>query len=496
MKNKCPSPTRALLLGLLIAQPIATLQVYFSDKALYQTLTAISKAGYLIIPNRQTMPRLLELSPAFFGGLFFTLSVGAGLSILAIATAWVWDQFFNRNRNLLLVCLILWLGLLLLVNWSGICLMTSLYFLFIPPAVFLVTSKRSPLQTVQRSLLRAIGYALPIPLLALVWSAEMANPMFTDLRDYLLLSNSLGVKINDFYYKYTLFPAEVIKPLDQKTLKTCYLGSLQNKSMVNSLERQFLLRDYLSLDENHGVDLNIRDGSHELIFEHYGKEVLQASLKTFVASPAGVLKEFSEKIDRFSFFRHFTFLSLLLGFPIILYIFLHALLCFMSSFLFDSKISTLIASGLCLSLGVALFLVVYTGREGKIPEQDLARALQSNDWQNRVAGLKAIERRNLEIGGFREYRRLLASPHLLERYWLARDLGRSRQPETYRPLVMMLNDPSPNVVSTALSSLGQRGDPKAINEILSWMETSDHWYCQLRAYRALRALGWKQSRSK
>jgi hypothetical protein len=499
MMSRCPSPIRALFLGLIMAQGIATLQVRFSNKALYQTLVDIRRAGYLVIPNQQTMPRLLEWSPAFFGALFFTLSVGAGLSILAFGAAWVWVNLFRRNRILLLVWLILWMGLLLLENRRGLDFMSSLYFLFIPPAVFLAACRPAVFQPGQKSLLRSVVYVVyiaPVPLLALLWSSQMGSSIFTDLRDHLLLSHSVGTKIVDFYYEYTLFPAEVLKSLDQKTLKTCYTGNLRRKPVVDALERALVHFDYLSIDEDHRVDLNIRESSRDLILEHNGKEVLQTSLRKVVADPAGVLKEFSEKTDRFSFFRHFTFVSLLFGFPITLYFFLHALLCVPASFFFDSRISTLIASALCLSIGVALFLVFYVGRGGKIQDQDPAVALQSDRWQTRVAALQTIERRSLDIGDFRDYQRLLASPHIPERYWLARDLGQSRRPETYPQLMGMLDDSSPNVVSMALYGLGQRRDPRSIDQILRWMNRSDHWYCQWYAYRALRTLGWKQSRSK
>jgi hypothetical protein len=496
MTKSCPSHTKALLLGLAIAQAIATLQVYFSDKALYQTLTAIAKAGYLVVPNGHTMPRLLDFSSAFFGGLFFTLSAGAGLSIMAIAAALAWVRLLRRNTIFLLVWLILWLGLLLLINRRGFSLMTSLYFLFIPPAVFLATCKGAIFRSEPRDLLRKIATIAPIALLAVLWSSQMGNRIFLDLRDHLLLSNSLGGKINDFYYKYTLFPAEVFKSIDQKTLKTCYLGNLQKKPIFNALERELIQHDYLCLDADQGVDLSVEETGRGLIFDHKGKEVMQTSLKKFLDNPAGVLKEFSEKTDRFSFFRRFTFISLLIGFPIALYLFLHAILCFLSSFFFDSTVSTLIASILCLAVGIGLFLVVYVGRERKLPEQDLALAFQSSHWQNRVAALKTIERKNLDIGDFRAYQGLLESPYIPVRYWLARVLGRSRRPETYSLLLRMLGDSSPNVVTMALYGLGQRGDPRAIKEILAWMRNSDRWYSQLYAYRALRTLGWKQSRSR
>jgi hypothetical protein len=83
--NRCFYGARTLVLGLLTAQVIATIQVYLSNARLYRTLVAIGDAGYLAIPNQRIMNSLQELGPAFFGGLFFTLSVGAGLSLVCLA---------------------------------------------------------------------------------------------------------------------------------------------------------------------------------------------------------------------------------------------------------------------------------------------------------------------------------------------------------------------------------------------------------------------------
>ena len=56
-----------------------------------------------------------------------------------------------------------------------------------------------------------------------------------------------------------------------------------------------------------------------------------------------------------------------------------------------------------------------------------------------------------------------------------------------------LDDPQPNVVSMAFYALGQRKDRKALGEIFRRIQMSDNWYTQLYAYRALRALGWRQT---
>jgi len=47
----------------------------------------------------------------------------------------------------------------------------------------------------------------------------------------------------------------------------------------------------------------------------------------------------------------------------------------------------------------------------------------------------------------------------------------------------------------ALYALGLRRDPRAIRPILDKIENSEDWYCQLYAYKALRSIGWKQTKS-
>jgi len=128
--------------------------------------------------------------------------------------------------------------------------------------------------------------------------------------------------------------------------------------------------------------------------------------------------------------------------------------------------------------------------------KDVPQALASESWQERVAALKIIERKGLEVSNFPPYPRLLKSPHIAERYWLARALAVSRRPETYRDLMAFLDDPHPNVVSMAFYGLGKRDDRRGVSEILTRIQTSSHWYNQWYAYKALRALGWKQRKSR
>jgi hypothetical protein len=101
-------PFATLLLGLFVAQVLATVQVYLSNRDLFDSLMAIKDAGYLTVPNQNVTQGLKGFTPAFCGGLFFTFSIGAGISFFSLALAWVWDRLFFRKQYLLYFYLSLW----------------------------------------------------------------------------------------------------------------------------------------------------------------------------------------------------------------------------------------------------------------------------------------------------------------------------------------------------------------------------------------------------
>ena len=122
-------PVVILFLGLLIAQIIATIQVYLSNLNLHDTLSAVYSAGYLAIPNKQVMSGLRHLRPAICGGLFFTFTIGAGIALCAMAAAWLWVRLLRQSKFIFFLLLALWAGFLVVVNSSGLTIMPTLYFL-------------------------------------------------------------------------------------------------------------------------------------------------------------------------------------------------------------------------------------------------------------------------------------------------------------------------------------------------------------------------------
>jgi len=261
------------------------------------------------------------------------------------------------------------------------------------------------------------------------------------------------------------------------------------------MEWELLDRDYLAVTENDAVDLEVVQDGGVLDFKHGGKIILQTPVADFLSDPATTLEKFSATVDRNGFFRHFTFFSLLVGLPLALYLLLYALIRLFCSFFLDAGMSSLIASILCLIVGLSILIPFQHLRWTDMELKDVTQALASKSWHERVAALKIIERKGLEVSSFPSYPMLLASPYIAERYWLVRALAASHRPETYRDLLVFLDDSHPNVVSMAFFGLGRRGDNRGVSEILTRIKTSDHWYNQWYAYKALRTLGWKQKKS-
>jgi hypothetical protein len=204
MMKKRFLPIGSILAGLLTSQTIAFLHVHLSNLELYQKLATLENAGYFIVPNHSTMQMLEKSSSAFFGGLFFTLTIGAAITIMVLAEVWLWVNIFHKNKSVLIFFFMLWAGFLVLTNFQGLSPIVSSYFLFIPLVVIISARRWVNSEPTKRVRLKAAITLAPMLLLTILWSTLGGEDLFVNIRDYLLLSNTVGIKINNFYYKYTL----------------------------------------------------------------------------------------------------------------------------------------------------------------------------------------------------------------------------------------------------------------------------------------------------
>ncbi|MBW2108184.1 MAG: HEAT repeat domain-containing protein [Deltaproteobacteria bacterium] len=486
---------KAMMVGLGVTQALATLHVYLSDRALFSTLQSARRAGYLTVPNEIIAPTLTQWGPACLGGCFFTLTLGAGLSVFALVIAWTWIRLLGRHTGRLAVLAGCWAVVVVMVNAAGFSLIVSAYFLIVPVAVFTAAVRWIAAEPDRNVWLRRLTPVVPLLALSVIWTATADRFLFMDIRDFLLLSNPVGQKVDRFYYRYTLYAAQVFKTLEQQTLKTCYIHP-RNHMHLDRLQSILIQHDYLPVGASDAVDVEVVALRDSLTLKHQGRVVMQVSWADFIAHPEQVLRGFSNNTDRYGPFRLAALLGLLVGFPVLLYIFIFTLIQAGCGLLWDPSRSGVLAAGVCLAVGLALLMPLRVGRSRVVPPERVSEALSASSWRQRVSALRSLVDNHMEIGRFAGYRRMLASTHVPERYWLAKALGASRMPDTFSALMVLLDDAYPDVVSMAFFSLGRRGDKQIISEILNRITTSDHWYNQWYAYRALRALGWKNCGTK
>ncbi len=484
-------PVLVLTVGMLAAQVLGSVQVYMSNTDLYNMLLSLQEqGGYLLVPNRKIMEGLNEFGPAFFGGVFFTLSLGAALSSITFTAVWVWDRLLSRSRLIPVLFMLALAFCIYHINSLEFSLMATSYFIFIPAVTAAAALKLMPGRFGKNGIVHVASFIV----IALLCMSQLDKNIFVDFRDNFFLSNPVGMGMNDFYYKYTLYPAEVIKPLDQKTLKTFRLKDDMPMPSQERLRRTLLNYNYLNAGQAAAADLVIAMEGDDLLFKSRGREVLSISTGKFISAPGDVLKEFSIKSDRYALFREVTFISIIAGLPLVVYIVLYSLFRYITSYGLNSTASAVAASVLCVIVGAALIVPLELSREGTVKVEGLKEALQSGRWQTRVNALKVIEKKGLEVTDYGSYRTILESSSVAERYWLVRALGTSRRSESLKDLLVILDDPHPNVVSMAYYALGRRGYRGGVGEIIERINKSDHWYKQLYAYNALMELGWRQKR--
>jgi hypothetical protein len=324
----------------------------------------------------------------------------------------------------------------------------------------------------------------------------MDRHLFSDIRDYLLLSNPVGTHVNDFYYRYTLYPAEAFKSLDQKLLKTCGLEQTEGSQRSRDVEAKLIFRDYLPVQSAESVDLTVRQEGDSLVFRKGSHFIRKVSVADFLAKPGSILHDVSVRADRNGFFRQFTFLFLLIAFPITLYIFAYTSCCVITALFIPYRYASILSTILCFMAGVGALIYLDWSRNIEIEKTKIWDSLASGCWQDRVAALRVVNQERMDLTKYQNYRALLSSPHISERVWAVKALAVSSKPKSFNHLVSLMNDPHPNVFSAVLSALGRRGDPRAVPMIIQKIKTSDHWYSQWHGYKALKGLGWWQGKSR
>lgn len=481
-----------LLIGFIVAQFLSTAHIFFSNADFHNTLKAVHDAGYLAVPNMQVAQSLTDFSSAFNGGFFFSLTSGLSLTILTIFAAWIWYILIHKSRPALIVLILIWAASILMVNQNGFSSLITAYLILIPCTIFPVFGKLFPIHNHDSSWY-ALFYHIALFILfsiSIGYVLQIKAEKFLDIRDFLLLRNPTGNKMNAFYYDNSLYSANYFKSLSQQLIKTCDLNSIQDKHLRQKLSHIFKRFDYIPLLSSVQADLTLSIKQNSIIFFHQKKVVLGVTINDFLNSPKQWIKQFESITDRHAIFRMITMVSLLFTGAILLYSITFLLPLWLIRLFAAPLTATVLASLICILILFVTFKDS-TGNKNDSPEK-IASMLASEDSTARIQALRYIVDHKMDITLFPEYEDIISNGSTPERYWIAKSLSIRDTGKNREALLTLLHDKHFNVVCMALYSMGKLGKKGDIPIILDTIKTSRNWYVQWYAYKALRNLGWQQ----
>lgn len=485
-------PLLPVLAGLFSAQLAATIHVGVSNRALAQKMEFLAAQGYRTIPGGEALPELVMPAAAMGGGLFFTVTLGAFLSFFFASLGVSLHWLYGGSRKFLAVCVLFWAALFWLINADGLAGWDNIHLLLTPPVAFLLAARRAKRSESPEGVpARLAVHGVCMAVLAAVGMTLVDANLFSRIRDR-LMNHPAGVAVSSFYYRYTLYPAETFKAPGQKQIRACHLDPALPDDLARRLAAALATRDYLPVASEGPVDLSIQGDAERFRLIRNGALVMEIPASEFFEDPQAALKDFSRRVDRHGGLRQLTFLSLQLVWGVLLYGLLFLPMRFLARLFFSPVRATMAGGALACGAALLLLLALQHVPVAHVAPDKVQESLSSPDSADRLAALRFIYHRGIEIAGFEDFESLAVRPRVAERFWLAKVLRHSRSRTSWPVHLALLEDPQINVAYNAFWSLALRQDPRGVPEILRRIDQDPRWYVQWYAYRALRRLGWRQ----
>ncbi len=450
-------PGRIALVGVLAAAVLGALRTRESALRLLEKNRVFLEAGLPALPGPGHLDTLSSWAPPAAGAVFFGLSLGLGTAAIlgvAVSAARMLPGRMGRCAP--------WLVLALPAAAWGYGDPGLALFLLCAAGASLAWAR--PGRDHRSALLRAAAGAVAV--LGLVPWARAPEGAFTRVRDRILLASPSGpgLWVNHLYYRWTLYPAEALKPLDARSQPwvRAELGEPERRSLC----RGVLRFGALCADGPPGAaDVIAHRARDRILLESDGVRV------PWPPDPARqerAWRRLARQADRARPLRRATALALFAGCPLALAWILGGAAVWLGGWVPGQRrrlCSVLVCAGL---LGGAV-----------------AVAAVPPPWLREARDLAASSRPPPEAAAA-----LLRSPRPVLRLYgvrLASRLGPAGEPW----LLSALKDPVINVRYTAALGLGRIGGARARAALLGILHGRGEWYVKERAYAALWRMGWR-----
>jgi hypothetical protein len=409
-------------------------QVYQANLRLQKTLFFIRETEEAMVYADPVIDSLGQLSPAFYGSLFITLTAGA--------------------------CL----------------------FLLLATVVFLARACRK--HRPENIRLHTCVLSLTLAALILAGTFLADHSLFHRIRDHLLLPNLPGRAVTHFYYAFSPYAAHAVGPLLQQQFKPYWTAP--DIPVTKPLSATLQKAGWFAIQNRHAAVLLIERGpDNTLIFKNRDRPVITGEFQTFFDHPENDLIRFARQADPVRLIRFLCTMGLFMALPVILVSCLYAV----SLFFIRRCLPLTPAAGLSGLLVILLFFGGILSIYPAPPESDpqIQNMLASGRTQDRILALKSIylkkDTRLLET-------RVLNFPDhapISEQYWMARALAGSDSWQSRALLEKMAAARSAPVAAAAVKSLSRRSCGPALAETLkALIRTNPDLYVQMAAIDVIR----------
>ncbi|MGA1795064.1 MAG: HEAT repeat domain-containing protein [bacterium] len=499
-----------LLVGFIAGELMGGILVARSNRDLLREQEWLEKAGYIAVPGTALRSQIRSLKTYAAGGLFFSLSVGLCYAFLWGIPFWVLAPR-PKIRTILLMAVVVPALILYIISsgWRGMWPF-GLFLMAVPVLIHCVCSRgRFPARGRHRMtevMPYVTGLVGTVTVVYMLFNPTLTGHDFVRLRDGVFGRSAVGRGIVDFYYRYTLYPARVIKTFDQKlqrVLRVDREGFTEKE--LKRIEQILAWRD-IYIGENAPADARIKkiaaDGELCVLSRHR-RVCIQKDLHAFIKDPDILLKEYNDDADRAFVLRRAVRVSLFQVWPLMGIFFLFTLLVLLAGLPFSNPGPTrdaLAAFLLFLLLLIGLSAIVGPKRAacdteglvsiiaGKAPGDKITAA---------IALWECIEHDRKQARLYSgHFIAMLNDPHPVVRKWGIDLLALTEGREGIDDLIPLLHDPNPDVAYHAARSLGKMKAMQARDQLLEIVTSTREWYLKTTAYIALREIGWSQSPSK
>ncbi|HSH70282.1 MAG TPA: HEAT repeat domain-containing protein [Deferrisomatales bacterium] len=457
---RVPAVFLSQLWGLLCGGALGAVRTRQAATHLLAKNHLLEAAGLPHLPGAGHWEVLSSSAPAWAGAVFFGLSLGLGVGSLCA----VWCRVTRRipgPGGRWLPRLVLALPLPALA--AGDPALAGCLFAIAGGSLALHRAAQPPRPLVWRLVLLAICAGGLIP-----WALAPEGP-FTRLRDQVLFTNAVGLAVDQFYYRWTLYPAEVLKPLAARTQPLAAvspeLPGPQRRRWCNEVRRLGVLCVDATGAAAGGVDLTVAPDAGAVVL---------VSGTTRLPWPQGAAdqqqtwQQLSTARDVNRALRRATGLALFVGCPLGL--------CWLLTSV-ALRLACVFPSELRRRLAAAVLTAVVTAGLGAAGRADPAVVTL----RDRLVEAPPATAEDL---GQR-----LRSPRVVERFYAAR-AGRHLGSAGEAPLLEALSDPVINVRYAAAQALGEVGGTAARTTLNELLAQPEEWYVKERAYASLRRIGW------